>query len=70
MGATVVITGVAMLLLAPGYSLSPSWAGGAVGGFFTLLLFGVLVAGPLSLYFFRIPFEIGFTDEPMIELRS
>jgi hypothetical protein len=68
--ATVVITGVAMLLLVPGYSLSPSWAGGAAGGFFTLLLFGVLVAGPLSLYFFRIPFEIGFTDEPMIELRS
>jgi hypothetical protein len=69
-GATVVITGVAMLLLAPGYSLSPSWAGGAAGGVFTLLLFGVLVAGPLSLYLFRIPFEIGFTDEPMIELRK
>ena len=69
-GATVVITGVAMLLLAPGYSLSPNWAGGAAGGVFTLLLFGVLVAGLLSLYLFRIPFEIGFTDEPMIELRS
>jgi hypothetical protein len=69
-GATVVITGVAMLLLTPGYSLSPSWGDGAAGGVFTLLLSGVLVAGPLSLYFFRIPFEIGFTDEPMIELRS
>jgi len=70
LGAPIVIAGVAALLLDAGHSHFLNGSSGTAGGIFTMFLVGVLAAGRLSLYLLRIPFEIGITDEPIIEFRS
>ncbi len=71
LGAPIVVAGVAVRLIVPDHTLFLNGDGdGTAGGLFTMLLVGVVAAGALALCFLRLPFEIGFTEEPMIEFRS